>query len=108
MSFDLISIGYLSFLLISILGLGAIDYRHRLALWVAPLPALFTLAISVAFFLVWDVVGIANGVFFRGDAPHLTGILIAPELPIEEVFFLVLLSYTTLIFYTALTKRVSK
>lgn len=105
MSFDFLSISYLALLLISILGLGAIDFRHKLALWSAPLPTIFTVLIAVGFFLVWDVVGIANGIFFRGETPNLSGLLVAPELPLEEIFFLILLSYNTLIFYAFFERR---
>jgi hypothetical protein len=38
----------------------------------------------------------------------MTGILLAPELPIEEVFFLTLLSYMTMNVFSALTKVVKK
>lgn len=105
MSFDFLSFAYLGVLVLSILGLGAIDFKHKLALWRAPLPAGFTILIAVGFFLVWDIVGIANGIFFRGDSPNLSGLLLAPELPLEEIFFLVLLSYNILIFYVLAERK---
>ena len=55
------------------------------------------MVVGVVFFLVWDLGGISLGVFFRGEGEWMTGVLLAPELPLEEVFFLVLLSYNTLI-----------
>jgi len=58
-------------------------------------------AIGVGFFLYWDVVGIAQGVFFRGAGPYQTGVLIGEELPLEEVFFLTLLCYVLLLSYLA-------
>lgn len=79
--------------------MGLIDYKHKLALFAQPLRTIITLAVAVVVFLIWDLVGIAMGIFFRGEGPYLTGITIAPELPIEEVFFLTLLSYTILIAY---------
>lgn len=108
MSFELINFGYLGFLVISILGLVGIDQRHKLVLWLAPASALITILFGVIFFLIWDLVGISQGVFFRGNAPHLTGLLLAPELPIEEVCFLILLCYSALIVYGAVSKRYSK
>jgi lycopene cyclase domain-containing protein len=60
-------------------------------------------AVAVVFFLAWDVVGIATGVFFRGSGPWMTGVLLGPELPLEELFFLMLLSYSTLIAYLLAT-----
>lgn len=105
LSFELIDFGYLGFLLISILGLIGIDQRHKLVLWEAPSSALITIGIGLGFFLAWDLVGIAQGVFFRGNAPHLTGLVLAPELPIEEVFFLILLCYNSLIVHAAFSRR---
>jgi lycopene cyclase domain-containing protein len=55
-----------------------------------------SISVGVIFFLIWDLFGIANGIFFRGETVGLTGLLLAPELPIEEVLFLTLLCYSTL------------
>ncbi|BDP99978.1 lycopene cyclase domain-containing protein [Aquiluna sp. KACHI24] len=90
---------YLIALILSILGVGLLDFTHKLALFVDARATLLAVTISVAVFLAWDIVGIINGIFFRGDAPHLSGILLAPELPLEEVFFLTLLCYNTLVVY---------
>ncbi len=95
---------YLLAIAVSLLGMGLIDFKHKLALFAQPLRTLITLASSVVVFLIWDLVGIAQGIFFRGSGPYLTGITIAPELPIEEVFFLTLLSYTILIAYLGYAK----
>lgn len=84
--------------------MGLIDYKHKLALFIQPLRTIITLAVAVVVFLIWDLVGIALGIFFRGEGPYLTGITIVPELPIEEVFFLTLLSYTILIAYLGFKK----
>ena len=105
---ELVPFLYLSLLLISILGLGALDHRHRLALFVSPRATVISIAVAVGVFLLWDIAGIALGIFFRGDAPHLSGLLLAPELPLEELFFLVLLSYNTLLFYLAFARRLGK
>ncbi len=90
---------YLIALLFSILGVGLLDWTHKVALFVDARATLLAVVVSVAVFLAWDLVGIANGIFFRGEAPHLSGILLAPELPLEELFFLILLSYNTLVVY---------
>jgi lycopene cyclase domain-containing protein len=87
---------YLLALLVSLLGLVGLDRRHQLVFfrdWVA---GSVSIAVGVAFFLIWDLFGIANGIFFRGDTVGLTGLLLAPELPLEEVLFLTLLCYSTL------------
>ncbi len=95
---------YLAALTVSLLGMGLIDFKHKLALFSQPVRSAITLAVAVTVFLIWDLVGIAQGIFFRGEGPYLTGITIAPELPIEEVFFLTLLSYTILISYLGFAK----
>ena len=47
--------------------------------------------------LAWDLVGIATGVFVKGDSPLLLGIDLAPQLPLEEPLFLAFLSYLALV-----------
>lgn len=69
--------------------------------------AAVTLAIGVFFFLLWDVAGIALGIFFRGDSPFLSGWQLAPELPVEEFFFLIVLCYTALLVFIAARKRLA-
>jgi lycopene cyclase domain-containing protein len=91
-----VSFLYLAALLVSITGMVVLDVRFRLFFAVAPLRAAIVLVIGVAFFLVWDIAGIGLGIFFRGNPDLLTGTLLAPELPLEELFFLVLLCYTTM------------
>lgn len=102
-----LTLWYLASLLISIAGLAALDFRSKLAFFSAPLRAAATLAIGVVFFLLWDVAGIALGIFFRGDSPFLSGWQLAPELPVEEFFFLIVLCYTALLVFIAARKRLA-
>jgi len=95
---------YLAALTVSLLGMGLIDFKHKLALFAQPVRSAITIALAVTVFLIWDLVGISQGIFFRGEGTYLTGIIIAPELPLEEVFFLTLLSYTILIAYLGFEK----
>jgi lycopene cyclase domain-containing protein len=88
---------YLGALLLALAGLGTLDWRHRLAFWSDALRAAVCVGVGVAFFLLWDLAGLALGIFARGESPHMTGVLLAPELPLEEVFFLTLLSYNALL-----------
>ena len=99
---------YLAALVISIIGLYLLDRRHKLAFATSPKAAALSIAIAVALFLVWDLVGISLGIFFRGDAPHLSGLLLAPELPLEELFFLIVLSYNSLLVYLGFARRLKK
>jgi lycopene cyclase domain-containing protein len=73
-----------------------LDRRFRLFFFDRPARASVVLVVGVAFFLVWDLVGIGLGIFFRGETEFMTGILLGPELPLEELFFLALLCYLTM------------
>lgn len=98
----MIGFSYLAVLLVSITGMVVLDRRFRLFFWVAPARAAMVLVLSVSVFLLWDGFGILLGVFFRGQTEFMTGVLLAPELPLEELFFLVLLSYLTMNVYGGL------
>ncbi len=90
---------YLAALVISLTGMVVIDRRWRLFLFARPVRAVVVLAIGVTFFVVWDLAGIGLGIFFRGETAFMTGLLLAPELPIEELFFLTLLCYLTMVVF---------
>jgi lycopene cyclase domain-containing protein len=92
-----VSVAYLACLLISLAAMVLLDRRFALVFWRDARRAAITLAIGLVFFLAWDVAGIALGVFARGASPAMTGIELAPELPLEEVFFLLFLCYLTLV-----------
>jgi len=99
---------YLSGLIFSLVGLGLLDWRFRTAFTVNKKAAAFAILIPTIFFILWDVAGIAMGIFFRGDTSHLTGIVLAPEFPIEELFFLLLLNYTALTLFTTVSRVIKK
>lgn len=73
------------------------DRRYRLFFWKDPWRAAAVLAVGLVFFLGWDVLGIHLGIFFRGETGFMTGVLLAPELPVEEPFFLVFLCYLIMV-----------
>ena len=98
------SLAYAVALLLSIAGMVVLDHRHRLFFFADARRAAVVLVAGVAFLLVWDLVGIGLGVFFRGQTPYMTGILLAPELPIEEIGFLTLLCYLTMNLYAAFSR----
>lgn len=95
------SLLYLGALLLSLAGMVVLDLRLKLFFGAAPLRAAIVLLVGLGFFLAWDVAGIGLGIFFRGDPGLLTGVLLAPELPLEELFFLTLLIYTVMNAYAA-------
>ena len=92
---------YLLALGISLTGMVVLDRRFRLFFWAAPRRAALVLILGVAFFVVWDLFGIGLGIFFRGETDFMTGLQVAPELPVEELFFLALLCYLTMNAYAA-------
>lgn len=87
---------YLGGLLFALLGMVMLDLRFRLFFWRFPLRAAVLLILGVAFFLGWDAAGVRLGIFFRGNLALLTGVQLAPEIPLEELFFLILLCYLTM------------
>jgi lycopene cyclase domain-containing protein len=92
---------YLAALLVALFGMVMLDRRFRLFFWRDARRAAIVLAVGILFFLVWDFVGVGLGVFFRGETSFMTGLQIAPEIPLEEVFFLALLCYLTMNAYSA-------
>ncbi|AZZ56258.1 lycopene cyclase domain-containing protein [Rathayibacter iranicus] len=99
---------YLLALAVSITGMVVLDRRFRLFFWADARRAAIVLPAGVAFFLVWDLVGIGLGVFFRGETSYMTGILLAPELPVEEVLFLTLLCYLTMDVHGFLARQTTR
>jgi lycopene cyclase domain-containing protein len=95
-----VSILYLLLLLGAIGCMVLLDRRFRLFFWRDAGRAAAVAVVGLVFFVVWDLVGIALGIFSRGEAPISTGILVAPELPLEELFFLAFLCYLTMILIT--------
>lgn len=91
---------YLAALLVTLGCMLLLDWRFRLFFWRDAIAATAVTLVGLAFFLVWDVAGIAGGIFFRGEGVIATGILLAPELPIEEPVFLVFLVVCTMVVYT--------
>jgi lycopene cyclase domain-containing protein len=87
---------YLLVLAVSLTGMTVLDRRFSLFFWRDAVRAAIVLVCGVVFFVGWDVSGIGLGIFFRGEAPFTTGLLIAPELPVEEILFLALLCYLTM------------
>jgi lycopene cyclase domain-containing protein len=98
---------YLAILILSLVGLYLLDRTHKLAFTVDAKRSLLSMVPAYILFLVWDIVGIATGIFFRGENTLLTGIQVLPEFPVEELFFLALLCYSTLIVFTWVQKTLT-
>lgn len=97
---------YLGAILLSAAGIAALDAHHRLAMWAHPARTSAAVGIGTVFFLAWDAVGIATGVFVKGGSPLLLGIDLAPELPLEEPVFLAFLCYLALVAHAAALRRI--
>ena len=95
---------YLGALAVALAGLATLDRRYRLVFWADARRAAVCVAVGVVFFLLWDLAGLALGIFARGESPHMTGLLLAPELPVEEAVFLTLLSYNALLAWRGLDR----
>jgi lycopene cyclase domain-containing protein len=91
---------YLAALLGGIVCMLLLDHRFRLFFWHDAKAAAVVTAVGLAFFLAWDVAGIGLGIFLRGESAIATGILLAPELPIEEPVFLLFLILCTMVLFT--------
>jgi lycopene cyclase domain-containing protein len=95
---------YLVALGVSLMGMVVLDRRFGLFFWRDARRAGIVLAAGVVFFLIWDLFGIGLGIFFRGQTEFMTGLQLAPELPVEEVLFLTLLCYLAMNVYGALSR----
>ncbi|KZE91247.1 lycopene cyclase domain-containing protein [Microbacterium sp. TNHR37B] len=99
---------YLLFLVLSAAGVAALDVRFRLAFPPARARTATTVAVGTVFFLAWDAVGIASGVFVKGSSPLLLGWDLAPHLPVEEPVFLAFLCYLGLVVWQAALRPIRR
>lgn len=86
---------YLLCILIPGLCMLLVDRRWRLFAFRRPLHAFVAVLVGFVFFLAWDIVAIELGVYVRGESSAMTGVEVAPELPLEEIFFILFLCYVT-------------
>lgn len=96
---------YLIGLIISISGLIVLDWKFKLAFFYNSKRTAMTLALVVWLFIVWDIFAIYFQIFFHGNSAYSLPYRIVPELPIEEIFFVFLLTYATLLIYRFVEKR---
>lgn len=90
---------YLIALFLSIAGMAILDWRYKLAYWYDRRRTIVTVLIGMIVFIAWDLTAIAQGIFLHGDSDFALPFTILPHFPIEEVFFLTLLCYCTLVIY---------
>lgn len=99
---------YLFALLASLAGMLLLDWRFRLFFWRDARSAAIVTVVGILCFLAWDAAGIAAGVFLRGDAAIATGIVLAPELPLEEPVFLLFLVVCTMVVYAGAARILAR
>lgn len=99
---------YLAAILVSAAGIALLDRRWRLAAWHSPGRTAAAVAIGTVFFLAWDALGIATGVFVKGDSPLLLGLDLAPHLPAEEPVFLAFLCYLALVVWSGARRVIER
>lgn len=99
---------YLLAILFSLAGVAVLDIRLGLVLRRAPGRTLLAVAAGTVFLLAWDAVGIAAGVFVKGDSLLLLGVDLAPHLPLEEPVFLAFLSYLALVVWAAARRLLAR
>ena len=102
----MIGLAYLAVQLVSFAGIAVIDHRWKLAAFRSPAATGLTVTAAVSLLLTWDVLGVRSGVFFRGQTDFMTGLQIAPEIPVEELVFLTFLSYLALVCATGVLTMV--
>ncbi|MCK0113088.1 lycopene cyclase domain-containing protein [Ornithinimicrobium sp. F0845] len=93
------ALAYAAALLASTGCMALLDARFQLVLWRDRRRSLAVLAVGIGFFLLWDIVAIALGFYHRGDSAAMTGVMLAPELPVEELLFITFLCYITLVLH---------
>lgn len=95
---------YLGSLVFVIGCMALLDWRHRLFFVHRPVAATVVMVVGMVYFLGWDLWAIDLGIFLHRDSPLMTGIMLAPQLPLEEAFFLFFLSYLTMVLFTGLVR----
>ncbi|MFK0403709.1 lycopene cyclase domain-containing protein [Microbacterium sp. NPDC090225] len=99
---------YLAALLVSTGCMLLLDRRFRLFFWRDAVAATVVTISGLAFFLIWDVFGIVTGIFYRGESAIATGIVLAPEMPLEEPVFLTFLVICTMVVYTGAARLLTR
>lgn len=96
---------YLTALLVSISGMLVLDRKYSLAFFNDARRTALTISTAMTVFIVWDLAGIALGIFRQGASPFALDFQLLPELPLEELFFLFLLCYISLLAYLWFARR---
>jgi len=97
---------YLVSLIVVILCLGLIDRKYKLAFFYNLKLTIKTLLSAYLLFWLWDNEGIAFKIFYKGESRYSLNTVLYKNFPIEELFFLFVLVYSTLIVWRVIDKYV--
>lgn len=103
----MLSLTYLISVVVSLACMVVIDARWRLFFWADARRAGVVLAAGFAFFLAWDLAAIELQLYERGGSRFMTGLEVAPELPVEELFFVAFLPYLTMVLHGLAVRRLA-
>ena len=104
----MIGLVHLLCLLTALACMVLLDRRFGLALWRAPRRAAAVLAAGIVLFLAWDLAAIGAGHYRLGASPLMSGIVVGPELPLEELVFLTFLCHLTLVLWGLLDRLLGR
>lgn len=99
---------YLAAIVASGCCMALVDHRWKLFAFNRPRVAATAVAVGFVLFLAWDLVAIELAVYSKGESPGMSGIDVAPELPLEELFFITFLSYITGVFHGAFSRLLDR
>ena len=95
----MMQLAYLATLALGTGCMALMDHRWRLVLWADVRRALIVIGVGLVLFLAWDVAALRLGLYHRGESTAMTGVEVAPNLPLEEIFFILFLCYLTLVLH---------
>jgi lycopene cyclase domain-containing protein len=95
----MMQLAYLGTLALGSGCMALMDRRWRLVLWADARRALLVIGAGLVLFLAWDVAALRLGLYHRGESAGMTGVEVAPNLPLEEIFFILFLCYLTLVMH---------
>lgn len=96
---------YLLALVGALVCLTLVDKHWKVAWYKAPQQTKRTIIAGVLFFVIWDIAGITLHIFYTGSTQFLSGVFLGLHFPIEEILFLILLMYTTVLTYQIIGRK---
>jgi lycopene cyclase domain-containing protein len=95
---------YLGTLVVVLGCMVLMDHRWKLFFWADPRRAAVVFAIGYVLFLGWDLAALELQLYERGRSEWMTGIEVAPDLPVEELLFVAFLPYLTMVLHGLATR----